>query len=105
MEERKKNILFVIPTLNSGGVELNLLEIAKQNYKEKKFNMFVLVKSGGFLQIRIENYNVKMINFDVATKNPFKMLFNVFRIKRIIKKFIPKLKINNSYKIIFLSYM
>ena len=87
MEERKKNILFVIPTLNSGGVELNLLEIAKQNYHEKKFNMFVLVKSGGFLQIRIENYNVKIINFDVATKNPFKMLFNVFRIKRIIKKY------------------
>ena len=87
MEERKKNILFVLPTLNSGGVELNLLEITKQNHNEKKFNMFVLVKSGGVMQKRLSNYDVKIINFDVATKNPFKILFNIFRIKRVIKKY------------------
>ena len=84
METRKKNILQIIPSLKSGGIERGVVEI--NNYLVKNgFNSFVL-SSGGKMVYQIEQGGGRHITMDVATKNPFKMFMNIFKIRKIIKE-------------------
>ena len=82
--DKKKNILFVIPTMNSGGVEIGMIEFAKKNYEAKKLNLF-LISSGGILISKLTYYGVKCFNLNVKSKNPFVILNNIKKIKKIIK--------------------
>lgn len=80
----KKNILQIIPSLKSGGIERGVVEI--NNYLVKNgFNSFVL-SSGGKMVYQIEQAGGRHITMDVATKNPFKMFMNIFKIRKIIKE-------------------
>lgn len=84
METGKKNILQIIPSLKSGGIERGVVEI--NNYLVKNgFNSFVL-SSGGKMVYQIEQAGGRHITMDVATKNPFKMFMNIFKIRKIIKE-------------------
>lgn len=80
----KKNILFVVPTMNSGGVEVGMVEFAKKNYETKDLNLF-LASSGGLLINKLTHYGVKCFNLNVKSKNPLVMLNNVKKLKKIIK--------------------
>ena len=81
----KKNILYVIPSMNSGGVEIGMLELAKKNFEEgNKINMFLL-SSGGKMINRMLNYGVKCFNFNVKSKNPITIINNIRKIKKIIQ--------------------
>ncbi len=80
----KKNILQIIPSLISGGIERGVVEI--NNYLIKNnFNSFVL-SSGGKMVYQIQQDGGKHITLDVNTKNPFKMWRNISKIKKIIKE-------------------
>lgn len=81
----KINILFVIPTMESGGVEMGMLEFAKYNFNNKDLNIF-LISSGGTLINKIVHYGVKYIKLDVKSKNPFVILGNIREIKNIIRE-------------------
>lgn len=81
----KLNILYVVPTMNSGGVEMGVFELAKKNFENKKINMFLL-SSGGKMIKRVMSYGVKCFNINVKSKNPFIILHNVGMVKKIIKK-------------------
>lgn len=83
MSKQKKNILFAVPSINNGGVEVGILEIAKQNNIYKGFNMFVLT-SGGSMTIRLESLGVKVINLDIKSKSIFKVISNIWKIKKIL---------------------
>lgn len=82
----KKNILFVVPTMESGGVETGIVEIAKQNSETKDFNMFLL-SYGGTLISKLKVYGVNIIELDVKSKNPFTILGNNKKIEKIIKEY------------------
>jgi glycosyltransferase involved in cell wall biosynthesis len=81
--ESKKNILYVVPSMDSGGVEIGIIEIAKQNFFKKNFNMFVLC-AGGLLKNKLINSGVKVIFLNVKTKNPIKIFLNIKKIKKIL---------------------
>ncbi len=86
MTDNKKNILFVVPTMESGGVEVGILEIAKKNSETKDFNMF-LVSYGGNLISKLKSYNVNCIELNVKSKNPITIFRNIKKIRNIIIKY------------------
>ncbi|MDR0572069.1 MAG: glycosyltransferase [Rickettsiales bacterium] len=86
MDIANKNVLYVIPTMDSGGVEVGVVEIAKQNFLKHGFNMFVLCSSG-LLRNRLTNLGVEVIILDVKTKNPAKLYLNIKKIEKILVKY------------------
>ncbi len=81
---KNKNILFVVPTMNSGGVEVGIIEFAKKNYETKDLNLF-LVSDGGLLISKLIHYGVKCFSINVKSKNPLVILNNIKKLKKIIK--------------------
>ena len=81
--ERKLNILTVVPAMNAGGVEMGVLELAKLIGTSKDFNLFILT-SGGKLLSQINYDNVKVIILNVKSKNPFVILKNQSKIRKIL---------------------
>lgn len=87
-------IFHVIPSLNQGGVEKNLVDLltgcANQNY-----GIHYIISEGGFYEKELkkinDNKNLHFIRMNVATKNPFYILVNMFRIKAQIHKLQPNL--------------
>ena len=43
---KKINILTTVPSLDSGGVEVGVLELCKQVANTKDFNLFIITKNG-----------------------------------------------------------
>lgn len=78
-----KNILCAVPAMDAGGVEVGILELAKKINETKDFNLFILT-SGGKLLSQINYANVKVINLDIKSKNPFVMWKNQSKIKQIL---------------------
>ena len=81
-DSKKKNILYIVPQMNAGGVEQNVVEVSNFLVKEG-FNVFLLTSSLALKRSLKKNVNV--IISDVKTKNPFKIVRNVFKIAKIIK--------------------
>ena len=79
---KKINILIAIPSLDSGGVEMGVLEFCKQVSKTQDFNLFIAT-SGGKLINQI-NKNIKIIPIDIKSKNPFIIWKNQEKIKQIL---------------------
>lgn len=83
---KKINILFVIPTMNSGGVETGMMEFAQRNYENRDINIF-LVSAGGILINRLKHYGVKYIEMPVDSKNPLVMFRNALKLKKVIQNY------------------
>lgn len=80
----KKNILYVIPSMDSGGVEVGFFELARKNFEMgNKINMFLLT-SGGKMVSKLVHYRVNCIQLDVKSKNPITIFRNIKKIKKII---------------------
>ncbi|MDR3290105.1 MAG: glycosyltransferase [Rickettsiales bacterium] len=77
-----KNILQIIPSIDSGGVEKCVLTMNKY-LVNNGYNSFVMA-SGGKLLFQITNDGGKIIQLNVATKNPISMFLNIFRIKKVL---------------------
>ena len=73
----KKNILYVIPSMDSGGVEVGFFELARKNFEMgNKINMFLLT-SGGKMVSKLVHYRVNCIQLDVKSKNPITIFRNI----------------------------
>lgn len=76
-------IMQLVPTMNSGGIERGTIEIAdaivKQGYKS------IVVTKGGILESKLTRQGSKVINIDVAAKNPFKIWRNISKLVKIIE--------------------
>jgi len=80
-----KTILQVVPALVSGGVERGTIEIAK-SLKESGYNSIV-ISAGGPLVSKLAQLDIKHININVASKNPFIMCKNVGLIRDVIEEY------------------
>ncbi len=81
---KTKTILQVVPSLKSGGVESETIEIA-QSIVSNGMNSLV-ISSGGQLVKDLEKGGTTHIQFDVATKNPIKIIKNINKIAKIIRE-------------------
>ena len=72
--------------MNTGGVEIGILEICKKNKETGDFNIFVLTSEGKLIG-KLKQCGANVITFDVKSKNPFKIIKNIYKIKKIIKEY------------------
>ncbi|MFZ8865064.1 MAG: glycosyltransferase family 4 protein [Rickettsiales bacterium] len=77
------NILQILPKLNSGGVERGTIEIATAITKAG-FKSYV-ISAGGKMVAQLAATKTEHILLDVASKNPFKIWLNAFKIRKIIQ--------------------
>jgi len=81
----KKNILQILPELNSGGVERGTIDIAKA-IMDNGFNAFVASAGGGMVD-DLAKIGAKHIKLPINKKNPFSVLQNSKKVTQIIKKY------------------
>lgn len=77
-------VLQVLPALDSGGVERGTVDIARALNKAGA-RAFV-VSSGGRLSSVLEEMGTTVETLPVHSKNPFVMILNIWRLKKIIRK-------------------
>jgi glycosyltransferase involved in cell wall biosynthesis len=84
MNQKKLTIMQVIPTLGTGGAEQGCIDIAAELVKADARS--IVVSNGGSRVNDLLRIKSDHINLPVHSKNPFTILRNVGRIKRLIKK-------------------
>lgn len=82
---KKPIILQLVPKFNSGGVERVTIDTAGFLAQYDDVPTYV-ASQGGLLQAELENRGVKHITLPLATKNPFKIILNGFRLAKIVKE-------------------
>jgi hypothetical protein len=72
------NIAYIVPEMNSGGVEQNVLEVANylSSIQDEVFNIYIIT-SGVKLE-KFLNKNINIIKLNVKTKNPIKIIKNSY---------------------------
>ncbi len=78
------SILQIIPRLGSGGAEKTTLDIARAIVENQWAS--IVVSEGGRLVESIEKQGSTHIMMSAASKNPFKILFNAWRLVSIIRQ-------------------
>jgi glycosyltransferase involved in cell wall biosynthesis len=81
--KHKPAILQVLPALNIGGVERGVVDLAV--YAKNNGYHIIVASAGGKMQKRLVNEGIEVINFNLKTKNPLKIIFNAFKLARICK--------------------
>lgn len=84
MQNHKKTIIQIIPSLENGGVERGVIDIAKE-LKNQNFNSIVVSK-GGAMTCFLKEAGIKHIELDVKSKNPLKIFLNIKKIQKLIKE-------------------
>lgn len=85
MTQKKLTILQIIPNLGTGGAEQGCIDIAAELVKSGARS--IVVSNGGSRVNDLLRIKSEHINLPVHSKNPFTLIRNVGRIKRLIKKF------------------
>ncbi len=85
--ERKIKILHIIKTLNLGGAETNLLNLAR-SFNERSFDVHVAYSSQGELEEAFRNNGIKLFKFSTksARIKSFESLLIVWRLFRYIRQ-------------------
>ena len=81
---KNKNILQVLPALVQGGVERGTLEIA-QAIQEAQGQAWIASSSGPLVH-QLSLIKARHIKLPLKTKNPFKILCNIYRLCRLIRQ-------------------
>ncbi len=79
----KNNILHITMSLNIGGAETHVVEVAKELSKE--YNVIV-ASSGGTYVDELKTNNIVHYNVPFNSKNPFKLIKSMYLLKSIIKR-------------------
>ena len=82
--QEKLNILQVIPTLNISGAEQGCFDVA--NYLTKNGFTSNVVTSSGYRIDQLKKNGSIVKKIPVHSKNPVTIIFNIFRILKIVKK-------------------
>jgi glycosyltransferase involved in cell wall biosynthesis len=85
VHDKKMVILQILPELKSGGVERGTIEIAKAG--ASMGHEMLVASNGGHLVGQLESEHINHIKLPLASKNPFIIINNIRRIKKIIKKY------------------
>ena len=81
--QEKPNILQVIPTLNISGAEQGCFDVA--NYLTKNGFTSNVITSSGYRIDQLEKNGSIVSKIPVHSKNPVTIIFNIFRILKIVK--------------------
>ena len=76
------NLLQIVPSLESGGVEQGTVDIAK-GLIDNGYNSFVASNGGRMVHI-LEKYKAKHFKLPLHSKNPITIFLNIFKLKKII---------------------
>ena len=82
--QEKPNILQVIPTLNISGAEQGCFDVA--NYLTKNGFTSNVITSSGYRIDQLEKNGSIVSKIPVHSKNPVTIIFNIFRILKVVKK-------------------
>ena len=80
-----RTILHVLPALNSGGVELSVLEQAEAITNEGW--KLIVASQGGRLLSKLEESGATHIRLPLVPRNPVSILLNSFRLINVIKQY------------------
>jgi glycosyltransferase involved in cell wall biosynthesis len=78
-------VLQIIPRLNTGGVERGTVDVAK--FLKNEGHRPLVISAGGKLCDALRRAEVEHVILPVDKKNPFTLLLNAIRLRRIIKKY------------------
>jgi glycosyltransferase involved in cell wall biosynthesis len=85
-ESKKITVAQILPTIENGGVERGVFDLSKFALSCQDLEMIVISASGSMLK-RFQQHKIKHINLPVNSKNPIQIILNIFRIRKIIKKY------------------
>ena len=75
-------LLQIVPSLNSGGVEIGTIDIAKAISDSGNFS--AVASNGGRLVSLLKKHGSKHFNLPVGSKNPYIMYKNYFELKKLL---------------------
>ena len=81
---KKINLMQIVPSLHSGGVEQGTIDLA--NKLSENMNLNFIVSNGGQMIKNLNKEYIKHFRLPVHSKNFFKMPFIGYRINKIIKE-------------------
>lgn len=84
IDQKKLTVMQILPSLQSGGVERGVIDIAKA-LKKDNFEPIVM-SSGGVLVYQLKEAGIKHIELPVNSKNPLVIFRNIQKIITIIKQ-------------------
>jgi glycosyltransferase involved in cell wall biosynthesis len=84
---KKINVLQIIPSLNIGGVERGVVEIARycRDLDDKSIEVTVVSSGGSMVNYLLQN-KIRHITLPVHSKKPWTIFGNICRIKKLIKE-------------------
>ncbi len=80
-------IVQILPELNEGGVERGTMELNREFVK--RGHESIVISCGGKLASQIEADGGKHIKLDVCRKNPFTVLFRVYKLRKVLRELKP----------------
>jgi glycosyltransferase involved in cell wall biosynthesis len=80
----KPVIAQILPALNIGGVEQTTIDIA-QALLDNNFHALIISEGGGMVSL-LEEMGAEHIKLPLATKNPFKIIANIFKLKKLFQQ-------------------
>ncbi len=83
LNNKEPSVLQVLPELNTGGVERGTVDLAI--YARSKGLRVIVVSSGGRMVEKLDELGGEHICLDLKTKNPVKIIRNIFKLKKICK--------------------
>ena len=78
---KNKRILQIIPNMEIGGAERTVLEVT--SFLKKTDYTSIVLTSGGKLIEDLEKLNIEVIKYPIDKKNPFSIIKNIFKLKKI----------------------
>ena len=78
---KNKRILQIIPNMEIGGAERTVLEVT--TFLKKTDYTSIVLTSGGKLIEDLEKLNIEVIKCPIDKKNPFSIIKNIFKLKKI----------------------
>jgi len=80
-------IVQLLPEMNEGGVERGVMELNRE-FVQKGIDS-VVISRGGKLASQVEADGGSHICFDVCKKNPFNLLYRIYKLKKLLQKLSP----------------
>ncbi len=84
LNKHKASILQILPELNTGGVERGASDLAI--YAKNKGYRLITASKGGRMVERLEHEGCEHIELNLKTKNPVRIIINIFKIRNICRK-------------------
>ena len=83
---KKITVAQILPTIENGGVEWGVLDLSKFSLSCDNLDIIV-ISAGGSMLKQFQRHKIRHIYLPVHSKNPIRIILNIFSIVKIIKKY------------------